>query len=157
MTQQRKPSAPHDAPLKSLDPRDETLLSSDLHDASFKSSVTHDATAAAHTLTITILFPRLSTDSLELLGRVSRRTLIQVPLRTPVVRICVNSAGGVDSEKGWRIRCDTRLVFEWAHVRIPNKAWMYLQEKMSDFRLKWIPVSNGKQRTPAVLCSDHRL
>ncbi|GFY32677.1 hypothetical protein TNCV_4637831 [Trichonephila clavipes] len=28
---------------------------------------------------------------------------------------------------------------------------MYLREKKSDFRLQWIPVSNGKQRTPSVL------
>ncbi|GFT95951.1 hypothetical protein TNCV_312681 [Trichonephila clavipes] len=52
---------------------------------------------------------------------------------------------------------DTPLVIEWARVRIPNKAWMYLQVKNSDFRLKWIPVSNGKQCTPTVLCWDHRL
>ncbi|GFW13864.1 hypothetical protein TNCV_2097451 [Trichonephila clavipes] len=52
---------------------------------------------------------------------------------------------------------DTRLVIEWARVRILNKAWMYLREKKSDFRLKWIPVSNGKQRTSSVLCWDHRL
>ncbi|GFV68139.1 hypothetical protein TNCV_1874211 [Trichonephila clavipes] len=44
MTQQRKP----------LDPHDPTLKPSDLH----------DATATTHTLTITILFARLSTDSL---------------------------------------------------------------------------------------------
>ncbi|GFY20166.1 hypothetical protein TNCV_2148591 [Trichonephila clavipes] len=53
--------------------------------------------------------------------------------------------------------CNTPLVIEWARVRIPNKAWMYLRAKKSDFRLKWIPISNGKQRTPSVLCRDYRL
>ncbi|GFT78997.1 hypothetical protein TNCV_3093761 [Trichonephila clavipes] len=46
---------------------------------------------------------------------------------------------------------DPRFVIEWARVRIPSKAWIYLREKNSDFRLKWIPVSNGKQRTPSVI------
>ncbi|GFU58511.1 glutamate receptor ionotropic, NMDA 3A [Trichonephila clavipes] len=32
-----------------------------------------------------------------------------------------------------------------------------LREKKSDFLLKYIPVSKGKQRTPSVLCWDHRL
>ncbi|GFV39111.1 hypothetical protein TNCV_106871 [Trichonephila clavipes] len=50
---------------------------------------------------------------------------------------------------------DTRLVMEW--VRILSKAWVYLREKKSDFRLKWIPVSKEKQRTSSVLCWDHRL
>ncbi|GFX31153.1 hypothetical protein TNCV_2026561 [Trichonephila clavipes] len=27
----------------------------------------------------------------------------------------------------------TCLVIEWARARIPNKAWMYLREKKSDF------------------------
>ncbi|GFX78558.1 hypothetical protein TNCV_29981 [Trichonephila clavipes] len=33
----------------------------------------------------------------------------------------------------------------------------FLREKESDFRLQWIPVSNGKQRTPSVICWDHQL
>ncbi|GFT98746.1 hypothetical protein TNCV_3791941 [Trichonephila clavipes] len=64
MMQHRKPSDPHDSPLKSLDPRDATLKPSDLHDAAFKSSVTHYATATTHTLNITVLFACLSTDLL---------------------------------------------------------------------------------------------
>ncbi|GFX43242.1 uncharacterized protein TNCV_2389501 [Trichonephila clavipes] len=50
---------------------------------------------------------------------------------------------------------DTRFVIEW--VRIPNKVWLYLRKKKSDFRLKWIPVSDGKQCTPSVLFWDHDL
>ncbi|GFW02118.1 hypothetical protein TNCV_4854581 [Trichonephila clavipes] len=49
---------------------------------------------------------------------------------------------------------DSQLVIEWARVRIPNKV---LQEKKLDFRLKWIPVSNGKQRTLSVVCWDPHL
>ncbi|GFY18570.1 hypothetical protein TNCV_2397951 [Trichonephila clavipes] len=52
---------------------------------------------------------------------------------------------------------DTRLVIGGARVRIPSKVWMYLRDQKSDFRLQWIPVSKGKQRTSSVLCWDHRL
>ncbi|GFS83365.1 putative transposable element [Trichonephila clavipes] len=58
------------------------------------------------------------------------------------------------------------LFIEWAQVRIPNEAWMYLREKKSEFHRvyierhgvirKWILVPNGKLRTPSVLCWDHR-
>ncbi|GFV56267.1 hypothetical protein TNCV_106231 [Trichonephila clavipes] len=34
---------------------------------------------------------------------------------------------------------------------------VYHREKKWDVRLKWIPVSNGKQRTPSVLCWDHQV
>ncbi|GFU59272.1 hypothetical protein TNCV_4197961 [Trichonephila clavipes] len=47
---------------------------------------------------------------------------------------------------------DTQLVIEWARVPIPNKALMYLREMKLDFRLNWIPVLNGKQCSPYVLC-----
>ncbi|GFT47150.1 hypothetical protein TNCV_3747941 [Trichonephila clavipes] len=52
---------------------------------------------------------------------------------------------------------DYQLVIEWVRVRIPSKAWIYLLEKKLDFRLKKIPVSNGKQRTTYVLCWNHCL
>ncbi|GFS92635.1 hypothetical protein TNCV_1160861 [Trichonephila clavipes] len=49
---------------------------------------------------------------------------------------------------------DPGFVTEWIRVRITSKAWMYfLREKRSD----WIPVSNGKQRTPSVIGWDHHL
>ncbi|GFV37154.1 hypothetical protein TNCV_1720761 [Trichonephila clavipes] len=38
----------------------------------------------------------------------------------------------------------TQFVIEWVRVRIPSKAWIYLRENKSDFRLKWIPVSKEK-------------
>ncbi|GFT95000.1 hypothetical protein TNCV_1472811 [Trichonephila clavipes] len=34
---------------------------------------------------------------------------------------------------------------------------IFIREKKSDFRLQWIPVWNGKQRTFSVICWDHRL
>ncbi|GFV67607.1 hypothetical protein TNCV_4622871 [Trichonephila clavipes] len=52
---------------------------------------------------------------------------------------------------------DRRLVIKRTQVRVQNKAWMHLREKKSDFHLKWIPVSNGKQRTPSVLWWDQCL
>ncbi|GFW17551.1 hypothetical protein TNCV_2651091 [Trichonephila clavipes] len=52
---------------------------------------------------------------------------------------------------------DPQFVTKWARVRVPNKAWKFLREKKSDFCLKCIPVSSGKQRTPSVLCQNHHL
>ncbi|GFV67015.1 hypothetical protein TNCV_357011 [Trichonephila clavipes] len=52
---------------------------------------------------------------------------------------------------------DTRLVIDRVRVRILSKSWMYLRKKKSDFHLKWIPVSMGKQRTSSGLCWDHSL
>ncbi|GFV27739.1 hypothetical protein TNCV_4169611 [Trichonephila clavipes] len=46
----------------------------------------------------------------------------------------------------------TYLVIEWARVRIPNKARMYLREKKSGSHLKLILVSNEKQCNSSVLC-----
>ncbi|GFW11783.1 hypothetical protein TNCV_1083291 [Trichonephila clavipes] len=63
-----------------------------------------------------------------------------------------------DVERGQYGGCDPWLVTEWVWVRIPSKTWMYfLRETKSDFHLKWISVSNGKQRTPSVICWDHHL
>ncbi|GFT58566.1 uncharacterized protein TNCV_1250351 [Trichonephila clavipes] len=69
----------------------------------------------------------------------------------------------------------TNLIVEYFHLKyfhlgpqallyqpvwwLYHTAWVQIlnKEKKSDYRMKWIPISNRKQCTPSVLCWGHRL